>query len=573
MMQSQKRRNSKLGTLAFWLSPAVLGLGLAQCLNWSHTVWLTTTGRFWPIVLTSISAAIYVKLLFSEYEDGTSRTAAWLTLLWTWFYCPLWAAAVEVPYSAAVVSASGDVHPASRAARYPEARVWLMTDRSDFRIVRNVAGKLITNSLQIEYRYADPYIGTRRHEEDLSKPLERAANQILASEAKKSRSSRIALIEDRPVQDRVLQKICTAAVGEKITCPLNMKLSPQSEATGLGATWSKYYTEGEAIDEKHLPTLVRLLTQPDSAIIEQDRVFALIMELAEVAEPLSQVAQHPHFLNDEQFDKLVARILISQGCGDEAVAILSTVNRLSSGHRQALRAKVLSEATISKIVAHATALRLSDAEIAQIASRMQSAFLADPGLAVRALQTFGDRLPPEAQRHAVKGIVKARASHALTALAHVNFSDELRHDLMKKVLSNATPDDFSDARMTKESLQAALTPTDMRALIAVAVKRSEASGKWLEFALTMLPIRAMMMDERRSLLTGSAFESPKAALEFVSKNRRHLDRAEVNEVTRDYTRTITTDFCLHLSHRNKNWRTEYFSEDQLQIFRECADSK
>jgi hypothetical protein len=144
---------------------------------------------------------------------------------------------------------------------------------------------------------------------------------------------------------------------------------------------------------------------------------------------------------------------------------------------------------------------------------------------------------------------------------------------MTKVLSDATLEDFAAARMTKESLQAALTPLEMRALIAMAVKRSEASGRWLEFALTMLPIRAMMMDERRSLLTGSAFESPRAALEFVSKNRRHLDPAEVNEVTRDYTRTITTDFCLHLSHRNKNWRTDYFSEDQLRIFRECAASK
>jgi hypothetical protein len=573
MKQSQKRRNSNLGTLALWLSPAALGLALAQYLHWSHAVWLTDAGRFWPIVLTGISAAIYVRLLFSDFEDRTSATAAWLTLLWTWFYCPLWAAAAEVPYAAAVVTATGDVHLASRAARHPDGRAWLLTKRSDFRIVHNVAGKLTASSLEIEYRYTEPYIGTRRHAEDLLAPLERAARQILASEAEKPRSSRIALLEERPVQDRVLQRICAATVGEKTACPLSMKLAPLSEAAGLGATWSKFYTESEAIEEKHLPTLVRLLTQSDSAVIDQDRVFALIMELAEVAEPLSQVAQHPHFLSDAQFDQLVARMLTAPGCGDEAIAILSAVNRLSAGQREALRDKVLGEATISRIVAHATALKLSDTEIVQIASRMPSAFLADPGLAVRSLQTFGHRLPPGAQRHAVQGIVKAKASHALAALAHVNFSNELRHDLMTKVLSDATLEDFAAARMTKESLQAALTPLEMRALIAMAVKRSEASGRWLEFALTMLPIRAMMMDERRSLLTGSAFESPRAALEFVSKNRRHLDPAEVNEVTRDYTRTITTDFCLHLSHRNKNWRTDYFSEDQLRIFRECAASK
>jgi hypothetical protein len=47
----------------------------------------------------------------------------------------------------------------------------------------------------------------------------------------------------------------------------------------------------------------------------------------------------------------------------------------------------------------------------------------------------------------------------------------------------------------------------------------------------------------------------------------------VNEVTRDYTRTIPTDQCLHLSHRNKNRKMEYFSDAQLQIFRDCAQSK
>jgi hypothetical protein len=69
------------------------------------------------------------------------------------------------------------------------------------------------------------------------------------------------------------------------------------------------------------------------------------------------------------------------------------------------------------------------------------------------------------------------------------------------------------------------------------------------------------------------FKSPKAALEFVSENRRYLEPAEVNEVTRDYTRTITTDLCLHLSHRNKIRKMEYFSEAQLRIFRDCAETK
>ena len=79
--------------------------------------------------------------------------------------------------------------------------------------------------------------------------------------------------------------------------------------------------------------------------------------------------------------------------------------------------------------------------------------------------------------------------------------------------------------------------------------------------------------EQKSLLTELLFKSPKAALEFVSENRRYLEPAEVNEVTRDYTRTITADLCLHLSHRNNNRKMEYFSEAQLQIFRDCAGSK
>ena len=125
-------------------------------------------------------------------------------------------------------------------------------------------------------------------------------------------------------------------------------------------------------------------------------------------------------------------------------------------------------------------------------------------------------------------------------------------------------------RLSKEKLLQALTPSELRAVIAMAVARSEASEKWQEFVVEILPVRDMMPAERRMLLDGLIFKSPKVALEFVSKNKELLDPAEVGEVTRDYTRTITRDFCLHLSHRNKNWRTNYFSAEQLRIFRDCA---
>jgi hypothetical protein len=118
-----------------------------------------------------------------------------------------------------------------------------------------------------------------------------------------------------------------------------------------------------------------------------------------------------------------------------------------------------------------------------------------------------------------------------------------------------------------------LTPAEMRALIAMVVKRSETSGPWLDFAQKSLPIGGMTPEEHETLVTGLLFRDPKAAFEFVSENRRHLEPAEVNEVTREYAQTVSTEMCLHLSHRNRLRKMEYFSEAQLQVFRDCAASK
>src|SRR5262249_27006774 len=163
-------------------------------------------------------------------------------------------------------------------------------------------------------------------------------------------------------------------------------------------------------------------------------------------------------LDDDQFDKLIRRILASPGCGNEAVAIISKANRLTSEQRIALRSKALGEAGIAALLAHAVPLRISDPDIAQLATRMRGAFMIDPGAAVRALEVFGERLPTEVQRDAVTEIVKAKPSYALAALRHVNFSTELRRDLMKKVLSDAAYDDFATAGLSKEKLQDMLTP-------------------------------------------------------------------------------------------------------------------
>jgi hypothetical protein len=569
MKRPSKPRSWQFRAIVFAVLPCALGLGAAQYARWADAVWLTDAGWFWPYTLSAISAAILIRLVFSPFDDATSAVAAWLTLLATWFYAPMWATAVEVPYAAAVISREGRVILVRDTTRNPEHKVWFLTDRAGTRIVHNVSGKLSASGLELEYSYAAPYIATRPNGEDLSATLTSAAAPILRNEANGTRTSKIALMQSRTAQESLVARICRAAVGEGIACPIKMSLSPEKDATAPGGTWSTQYSESEAIEEKHLASLVELLTSSDASLVHREKVFALLLQLAGSSALLAQVALKSHLLDDGQFDEVISRILASPSCGDAAALVLR-VNRLSEPQRRALRTKALDEAAISTIVENAAALRVSDAELARLAPRMRPALLANPVLAVRVLDIFGDRLPPETQRDAVEAIVDAKASYALSAMERLNFSHELRLTLLKKILSDADFGDFSTAHLSKEKLQDILTPLEMRALIAMAVKRSETSEKWHDFALESLPIPDMTLAERRALLNELLFKSPKAALEFVSKNRSYLDPTEVSEITRDYTRTITPDFCLHLSHRNKNWRTNYFSEDQLQIFRDCA---
>lgn len=573
MRRLSKPMGWKARALVFGLLPCVVGLFDAQLVRWANAVWLTDTGVFRPAALVFVSVAILIKLAFSPFKEGSSSIAAWLTLLLTWFYVPMWATAVEVPYTSAIISKEGRVHRASEGTNYPGHKVWFLTNRPGTRIVHGASGKVTVSLLDVEYRFTEPFIASRQNGDDLSLPLIAAAREVLSDRSKESRAARIELLQNKWVQESVLAKICRATVDADIPCPVKMTLSPQKDETVPGATWSTQYTESEAIEERHLPTLVQLLTQSDSSLIQRDKVYALFLELAGSVEPLAQVAHKSQLLNADQFNELITRIETSPGCGDAAVTLVSSVNRLSEQQRRTLRSKALREANIATIVENAAALRVSDVEIAEFAARARPAFLADAAVAARALKVFGNRLPSDAQRDAVEGILRAKASHALITLEHLNFSMELRGQLMRKVISDATLEDFAEARLPKEKLQAVLTPEEMRDLIAVAVNRSKSSDKWLGFALASLPIRDMTLPERKLLLDGLLFESPKAALEFVSKNRDYLEPVEVGEITRDYTRTITRDFCLHLSHRNANWRTKYFSEAQLQIFRDCAEGK
>jgi hypothetical protein len=314
------------------------------------------------------------------------------------------------------------------------------------------------------------------------------------------------------------------------------------------------------------------LTQDHSYRSDRDQVFALFMSLAN-PEALSTVAQKSSLLDASQFNELIARIADSPGCGNEAVTILSKVNRLTEEHRRALRVKVFREASLSLIADNATALRISDSEVAQLALRMRASLGLTPEVAVRLLEKFGERLPIEAQHEAIASIVQANASHALAAMKYVNFSSNWREKLLGKIIADATYGDFEAARLSREALEDLFTPTEVRSLIATVIARSQTSKEWLDFAVRVLPVRAMTPLERKTLLNGLLFESTKSALEFVSEHKHHLEAKDVNEVTQDYTNTIAPDFCLHLSHRNKNRKTDYFSEAQLKIFRDCARSK
>ena len=447
------------------------------------------------------------------------------------------------------------------------------TSHPDIKLVRNVAATATADAVEVRYRFAEPYIATRSNEEDLATPLLGAVSAALAAEAAKSRSSRAVLFERGEAHDRLLGGICRAAVPESPTCPLRLSLAPHSDATTPGAVWSKGYTETEAVEEKHLPTLVQLLTNEDSRLVDRDQVFALFITLAVGVDDLSRVARRPRMLSDRQFDDLIERIIDTPGGGDEATRILAEGSRLKQAQRLQLRTKVLHEARIDLIIRNAAPLRISDADLARLAARMGAAFQGHPDVALLALETFGERLPPEAQGDAISALASGKPSYALTALRHLNFSEPLRQQLFDKVLAEASYDDFDAARLSREKLEDVLTPAEMRSLIANVIRKSDSSAKWLNFAVRALPLRGLTGAERKSVLDSLLFENAKSAFEFVSENRHYFNASDVNEVTHDYTRTITHDLCLHLSHRNKTRRIDYFSQAQLQILSDCAQPK
>lgn len=572
MAYPPKRPDVRATILMYGLIPCVLGIGLGQYLRWSGTVWLTDAGGFWPIFCFIASLLFGLYLLLTKTYDRTVRVSAWLMLTWTWLYYPFWLTAVEVPKNAAVVGVDGRVSIANELMRTNFDRLWLFAGRSDNKIVHGVEGVVTINAVDVKYKYADAYIATRRNGEDLSKPVADVMSAALASEARKHRASRIALFEVKQFQEPFLADVCRAAVSSKIPCPLKLAITPNKAATIPGGLWSKHFTEQEALDERNLPALVELLAQDNPRIVRTDAVFALLMQLNGTAADLAKVARKPHLLDDGQFNALIDRLIRAPDAGNEALTLHASVSRLSREQRAALRDKAFAEADVAHIIKHYRPGRISDVELAQLSPRLRPELAADPELAILTLEQFGERLPQDLQLAAVESIGRARATHALSALRHLDFSSPLRAALLSKVVAEASVKEL-DVNLAHGRFDDLLTPAEARPLIARVIEKSSNSKDWLDVAVRALPVRAMTVDERRSIIDQLMFASTKAAFEFVSENRRYLDATDVRDVTRDYARTVAPDFCLHLTHRNANRQIEYFSEDQLEIFRKCAEAK
>lgn len=568
-----KRQNAWTKLTVFGIIPCIVGIGIGQLLRWSGAIWLSDTSGVWPVVCLITAAAASMMLTGASPGDKVIHVCVWLIIAWTWLYFPLWVAATEVPQSSAVVHKDGRVYVAGDWARHPTDNVWLMTGRSGKRIVRNVVGTALIRGVEVKFKFAESFVARRDDDEDLARHIISAADAALAVEAGKSRSSRIALFAKSDAHDRLRSVICRAIVASSgdSACPLSLTLAPHTSATIAGGLWSTSYSEEEAIREKHLPTLMQLLTQDNSRLADRERVFALFMELAETGSELVKVARKPRLLTDRQFDDLIGRILADPNCESEVVNVLVEVKRLSLEQRRALRAKAFREASVATIVKSVALLHISDSEIALLAPRLRQASEANPETAVSILEVFGERLPAEIANDVVRAIINGRPLHALSALRHLNFSISLRETLLRKVLADATLEDFEAAKVSRETLESTLSPTELRALLVSVLGKSKSSAKWLEFAIRALPAHAMSVTERKTLVDELMFSNMKSALEYVSENRQYLDSADVSEVTRSYAMTVTREMCLHLTHRNTNRRTEYFSESQLQIFRDCAE--
>ena len=202
------------------------------------------------------------------------------------------------------------------------------------------------------------------------RPVVQAMTAALATEATKARMSRIALFEAKDVQERFLADACRAVDRSTIPCPLKLTMIPSTAGVASSGLWSKQFTEQEAIDERHLPTLIGLLAQEKSRVVRKGLVFALFMELAESAADLAKVAVQPRLLDDGQFNSLIERIISIPGAGNEALTVFASVTRLTGKQQAALREKAFREASVAHLIKHYGAGRITDSELAQLSRRL-----------------------------------------------------------------------------------------------------------------------------------------------------------------------------------------------------------
>lgn len=571
---------------ALGLLPCLLGIGTGYFLTLNGTVWLSDTPGIWPVVCVMISVGQILSMVWSIEEKLIARQATFFKLLrfstyslglfafavWSSLYFSLWLSATKVPYTTAVVS-DGVVHRISDSFSEGIGSVLLMTGRSGKNFVRNIEGRVLAQSMEVQYKFDKSFIATRKDEEDLAPIVVESLNRVLAPLAMKSRTERVHFLTTRGGLDHIGEMACRGLMRDKAACPLSLKLTPVNGATMRYQVWSTEYSEAEAIAEKHLPTLIQILTDDALGLVQMDTVYELFLERATHVEQFGSVARLSRSLKEHQFDELLERILAAADGADEAGSILISVNRLSQEQWRKLREKVLRDASIEFIAKHVTRIRLTDTEIARLAPRIQNAIAKKPDLAISVLDIFGERLPKEVQSGAVDAIVRAEVNFAIDALRTLNFSPDLRERLMKKVLSATAQDEKELLKISKEKLDASLTLKEAGALTAALIQNDSISPKWLDFVVRISPLHAMTHEQRKTVVNELMFVSTKSALEFVSANHKRLERAIVNDVTRDYVKTIDRDFCLHLTHRNMNRRIEFFSQDQIQIFQECAQGR
>jgi hypothetical protein len=567
--------------IALGALPCVLGIATGFGLLLTGTVWLTDTSGVWPIFCVMFSIWLVQAIAQSIRETTTGRhvsTFRRLSLVfysicifafvsWTALYVSLWSQATKIPYTTAIVS-DGVVHRISDIYRDSATPVLLMTGSRGKKFVHNVEGRVVVHAMEAQFKFDKPYIATRMNGDDLAGNLIQTLDPILTPLTKQSRTRRVQLLTARGELEQLGKIACLAIMRGTASCPLSLKLTPSKESTARSRLWSTEYTEAEAIAEKHIPSLTQYLADDTLAPTEIDAAFKLLMEAATQNEQFGIVARKSHTISDEQFSILVGRILAAEQGGGEAGVLLMASNRLTATQRTALREKMLHEASIDFIVKNAAKLRLNDSEVAQLSTRMQAAVVRRADVATSILDAFGERLPADVQSSAIEAVTQADVGAVLDTLRALNFSPELRERTVRRLV--ALVGERQMPNLSKGQLRSGLTPRELEAFATASVPNTTKSRNWLDFVVQTLPVSAMTHAQQKTVVDELMFSSTKAALEYVSENHKHMDSGLVNEVTRDYAKTIDREFCLHLTHRNNNRNVEYFSQDQIKIFADCA---